>query len=87
MNRKRQAANRVNAVAPEWSDEDTGALINAFAEGKTYSEIGAVVGKSREAVAGKCWRLKLKLGDDERHKRFRETGIANRAKQIAGATI
>lgn len=85
MNSKRQAANRINRTAPAWTDEDIGALILMHQDGKSFGDIATVLGKTRNQVAGKCARLGLKLSPEERHKRFHDSGVRNRAKQLAAA--
>lgn len=49
-----------NGVKPDWDDEQTGALLRMWDENKTYGQMALQLGVTRNAVAGKCSRMKLR---------------------------
>jgi len=48
-----------------WSDEQLTVLKALHAEDKSFSTIGRAIGKSRNAVAGKLYRLKAEKKSGE----------------------
>ena len=49
----------MNNRAPEWSDEDVETLRRLVSEGLTTAVIGTRLGRSRNAIIGKCHRIGL----------------------------
>ncbi len=61
---------RKNGTSPPWSARDIARLKKGYAAGRSYSQIGKIVGRSREAVAGKLARLGLFLKPREKRRRL-----------------
>jgi hypothetical protein len=61
-----------------WTDEKEAELRRLHAEGKSYSEIGAAIGVSRNAAIGKAKRLGL-AGRNSHQPRARESHVRRRS--------
>jgi len=70
-----------NGTAPKWQHWEILVLRTQWTAGRSLSIIAAMLNRSRSSIAGKAFRLGLKLKKRERHRRYSEGGKRGRALQ------
>lgn len=82
-----QGIRRVTSRPKPWTTEETESLFALVADGKTFSEIEAIIGRRRNACLGRYHRELIKRGHvPNAQKRILE-GLASKPKQFGRDTV